>query len=66
MTKNTRSKQDPRINLAVSQDLYDYIKVMSGLRGESITDFLNRLIESDRKKNLKVYQEAINLKDQIK
>ena len=54
----TRTAKDPRINLALQPDLYDFIVTMAGLRGESVTEYLNQLIAANREKNLDTYQAA--------
>ena len=56
--RTTRTAKDPRINLALQPDLYDFIVTMAGLRGESVTEYLNQLIAANREKNLDAYQAA--------
>ena len=48
----------PRINLALTEDLYDYVKTMARARGESMTDLLNSIIEKSMQDNAKTYKQA--------
>ncbi len=59
--KKTRTAKDPRLNLALKPELYDYVVTMAGLRGESVTEYLNQLIATNREKNLDIYQAAKEL-----
>lgn len=63
----TQGKKDlhlPRINLAFSPSNMDYIRVMSAIRGESMTKFVNRIIEQDREANGDKYRAAKAIVDE--
>lgn len=47
-----------RINMAFSEEVHQYIIVMSRIRGETITDFTNKVIEQHMKENQAVYDQA--------
>ena len=64
--KKTRTAKDPRLNLALKPELYDYVVTMAGLRGESVTEYLNRLIEANMEKNMETYQAAKELAEKTK
>lgn len=64
--RRTRSEDDQRVNLALKKELYDYVVRMAGLRGESITEYLNRLIEANMEKNMDTYQAAKALAEKTK
>lgn len=64
--KKTRTAKDPRLNLALKPELYDYVVTMAGLRGESVTEYLNQLITANREKNLDIYQAAKALAEKTK
>ncbi len=47
-----------RINMAFTTDNYEYIKTMSTVRGQTITDFVNHIIKQSREDNAEVYEQA--------
>lgn len=54
-TKRTKSK---RINMAFTDDNYQFIKTLAKVRGQTITDFVNDVIENSREQNKETYQKA--------
>ena len=48
----------PRINLAFTPELYKYIRVMSKIRGESMTEFVNAIVADSMKNNAETYEKA--------
>ena len=60
-TRNTSN----RVNLKLSPELFDYAQVMAGIKGESVTEFINGLIAAHMEKNRAVYAKAKKLPDQI-
>lgn len=65
-TLQTQGKEGlklPRINLAFKPSNLDYIRVMAGIRGESMTVFVNRIIEEHRTANEEKYNAALTLVD---
>lgn len=57
-TSGRKGVKLPRINLAFTPDNYDYIKTMSQVRGESLTEFVNHLIALNAQENKEVYEKA--------
>jgi hypothetical protein len=57
-TQGKKGMKLPRINLAFSPSNLDYIRVMSGIRGESMTQFVNYVIAKDREAHGDKYQAA--------
>ena len=47
--------------MAFAPDVLDYLRTMSGLRGESITKYVDRVLRSDMEKNADIYQQAVAL-----
>ena len=47
-----------RINLAFYPDQYEYVKTMSAVRGQSITEFVNHIIEQNMQENATLYAQA--------
>lgn len=63
--RKTRSAGDPRINLALSPELYEYAQVMAGVRGQSVTKFINDLLDASLEENREVYSKAKELREKI-
>lgn len=55
-----------RINFAFSDANYDYIKVMAGLSGETMTALVNRILDAERRENIQYYIMAKNLQARMK
>jgi len=52
----------PRINMAFIPENYDYIQTMARVRGETLTDFVNRIITASREENTELYQSAVEFR----
>ena len=52
----------PRINMAFTPANYDYIQTMSRVRGETITAFVNRIMDESREANNELYQSAVEFR----
>lgn len=48
----------PRINLAFSPSNYRYIEIMSRVRGENLTEFVNKIIAEHREEHGDLYAKA--------
>lgn len=55
----------PRINLAFTPEVYDYVKTMSKAAGLTYTEFINRILLDHKEKHSEVYQQAINIRNSI-
>ena len=64
-TPGRRGENQQRINMAFSPENLDYMRTMAGLKGISVTRFVNDLIAQDREKNSAAYGEAKRLSGQI-
>jgi|HigsolmetaGSP11D_1036233.scaffolds.fasta_scaffold00512_25 hypothetical protein len=47
-TQGRKGQKLPRINMAFSPQNHEYLQLISRLEGVSITEYVNRLIETDR------------------
>lgn len=56
----------PRINMAFSPDNYQYVQTMSKACGESLTQFVNRIIKLSRENNAEAYEQAKNFRAGLK
>lgn len=65
MTQGKKGLKAMRMNMAFSPTNTDYIRVMSGIKGMTMTQFINAVIEADREKNGKVYRMAKELSKEI-
>jgi predicted DNA binding CopG/RHH family protein len=48
----------PRINMAFSHENLEYLQIMARIEGVSMTQYVNTLIEADRKKRADVIEKA--------
>lgn len=55
----------PRINLAFAPDVYAYIKTMSQVRGENLTEFVNYILRKSMRENADIYAKAIEFKNSL-
>lgn len=60
-TQGRRGKKLARINMAFSDENLDYLRVMAALNGQSMTGYVNRLIDADRQQKAGAYQTAKSL-----
>ena len=66
---NTRGKKGakmPTINMRFKEENFEYLQVMSGLKGISATAFCNEIIEQHREKNAETFAQAQELARSIK
>lgn len=64
-TQGKRGMQLPRMNMAFTPSNYDFIKVMAAIRGQSMTAYVNAVLEAERERNGDKYQAAKALVDSI-
>ena len=55
-----------RINMAFTSDNFEYIKIMSKLKGQTMTQFCNWIITEHREKNEALFEQAKELGQSIK
>lgn len=55
----------PRINLAFAPDVYEYIQIMSRVRGESMTDFVNLALRQHMEEHRDLYDRAIEFRNSL-
>lgn len=55
----------PRINLAFSPDVYDYVKTMSKAAGMTYTEFINKILQDHKAAHADTYQQAIEFRKSI-
>ena len=60
-----KSRPRPSFNMSFKQENYDYVTVMSRIRGQSRTQFINDLIESHMNDNMDTYKKAQAFLDEL-
>lgn len=55
----------PRINLAFAPDVYEYIQIMSRVRGESMTNFVNIALRQHIEEHRDLYDKAIEFRNSL-
>lgn len=64
-TQGRKGLRMPRVNMAFTPEVYEYIRTMSRIRGESITKFTNFVFEQHMKANAALYEEAKAFKERF-
>lgn len=57
-TQGRKGCKTDRINYAVTPDNMEYIKIMAGLNGQTMSKFINAIISAHREANKDAFQEA--------
>ena len=55
----------PRINLAFTPEVYDYVKTMSKAAGMTYTEFINKILQAHKEKHAKTYQQAVDIRNSL-
>lgn len=64
-TSGRKGVKLPRINLAFLPDVYEYIQIMSRVRGESMTDFVNIALRQHMEEHHELYDKAIEFRNSL-
>lgn len=56
----------PRITMAWSRENYDHITLMAALTGQSMTAYVNGLVDADRERNAEVAAKARDLAAEVR
>lgn len=54
-----------RINVAFSDDVYDYVTTMAQVRGQTITQFINHILRQNMEQNMEIYEKAIEFRNSL-
>ena len=60
-TQGRKGAKLPRINMAFTPQNLEYLRIMAGLRGQSVTRYVNALVEQDMELNRGAYDAAKQL-----
>ena len=55
----------PRINLAFTPELHEYIITMSRVRGENLTQFVNYVLRQHMEEHRDIYEKAIEFRNSL-
>ena len=55
----------PRINMAFSPELHDYISVMAQVSGMTMTQFVNRVLQQYKDAHNEVYLKAVEFRNSL-
>lgn len=55
----------PRLNMAFVPDIYEYINVMSRVRGESMTQFVNAVLRQHMEEHQDIFDKALEFRKML-
>lgn len=55
----------PRINMAFAPDLYDYVRTMSKVTGQTLTEFVNLIVRQYMLEHSDLYEQAKAFRDSL-
>lgn len=61
-TSGRKDLRLPRINLAFSPEVYQYVSIMSRVRGETMTSFINAVIKAHKESNKEKFAQAMEFR----
>lgn len=64
-TSGRKGLKLPRINLAFAPDIYEYVQIMSRVRGENMTDFVNIALRQHMEEHRDLYDRAIEFRNSL-
>lgn len=64
-TSGRKGVKLPRINLALSPEMFDYVQVMSKASGLTYTQFFDKLLQEHKAKHDDTYQRAVEIRNSL-
>lgn len=64
-TQGRKGCKAVRINTAYTPENYEYVQTMARLHGQSLTAFVNKLIDKHREENADLYEQIKAIKDKM-
>ena len=64
-TSGRKGAKMPRINIAFVPEVYEYIKIMSRVRGETMTEFVNISLKNYMEEHKDIYEKAIEFRNSL-
>ncbi len=64
-TQGKKGCKAARLNVTFTPDHIEYLRVMAGISGQSITQFLHNVIEGHKEAHADLYAQAQSIKNQL-
>lgn len=64
-TSGRKGLKLPRINLAFTPEMHEYITTMSRVRGENLTQFVNHVLQEHMEAHRDIYEKAIEFRNSL-
>lgn len=64
-TSGRKGVKLPRINMAFDPDIYEFIRTMAQVRGQSLTQFVNHILRQTMDANQDIYKKAIEFRNSL-
>lgn len=64
-TQGKKGFKMQRINMAFTPDNMDFIRIMAKIKGQTMTQFVNSILDQEREAKAEVFQEAKKLLEKI-
>ena len=64
-TSGLKGVKLPRINLAFTPANYEFVKIMAQVRGQTLTEFVNDMLQQARENNADLYKQAIKFRESL-
>ena len=64
-TSGRKGLKLPRINVAFQPDVYQYVNIMSRVRGDTLTEFVNLALRQHMEQNRELYDRALEFRREI-
>ena len=55
----------PRVNLAFSPEIYDYVRTMSKASGLTYTEFIHRILSDHKAAHEDIYKQAVKIRNSL-
>lgn len=56
----------PRINMGFTPTNFEYVRTMASVKGQTMTQYVNEMIDADRARNDSLYRKAKALQEEFK
>lgn len=64
-TAGRKGMKLPRVNLAFSPEIYDYVKTMSKAGGMTYSEFLDKILRDHKEKHADTYQTIVDIRNSL-
>ena len=64
-TKGRKGVKLPRINLAFTPEIYQYVKAMSKASGLTYTEFIDHILQAHKAEHEEAYQQILKIRESL-